>query len=81
MGWVTKGQLDRARQIHVLEYVLRYESNNIKRVGGEYRLRDHESLAVGSKGWYWHSRDRGGKTALDFLIDVRSYRLVDAVCL
>ena len=81
MGWVTKDQLERARQISVLEYVLRYESKNLKRVGGEYRLRDHESLAVGEKGWYWHSRDIGGKTALDFLVDVRSYSLVDAVCL
>jgi len=80
LAYVSKDQLERARQIPVLDYVLRYESENIKRVGGEYRLRDHKSLAVGIKGFYWHSREIGGKTALDFLIDVRGYRLADAVC-
>jgi hypothetical protein len=81
LAYVSKDQLERARQIPVLDYVLQYESGNIRRVGGEYRLRDHESLAVGEKGWYWHSREIGGKTALDFLIEVRGYRLVDAACL
>jgi len=78
--YVSSTQLERARQIPALDYILRYESDNIKRVGNEYRLRDHESLAVSSKGWYWHSKGVGSKTALDFLIDVRGYKLVDAVC-
>lgn len=81
MGWVSKSQIERARQISVLDYILRYEHDNIKRVGSEYRLRDHRSLSVGEKGWYWHSNDSGGKSALDFLTGVRGYRLVDAVCL
>ncbi|MCL2516926.1 MAG: DUF3991 and toprim domain-containing protein [Oscillospiraceae bacterium] len=81
MGWVTKEQIERARQVSVLDYVLRYESGNIKRVGNEYRLRDHESLAIGEKGFYWHSREIGGKTALDYLVNVRGYGLADAVCL
>jgi len=80
MAYVSSDQLDRARQIPALEYILRYESGNIKKVGNEYRLRDHESLAVGDKGWYWHSKGIGSKTALDFLTDVRGYGLVDAVC-
>jgi len=81
IGFVSQDQLVRARQIPVLDYILRYESGNIRRVGSEYRLRDHESLAVGEKGWYWHSREIGGKSALDFLTNVRGYGLVDAVCL
>ena len=80
MAYVSSDQLDRARQIPALEYILRYESGNIKKVGNEYRLRDHESLAVGDKGWYWHSKGIGSKTALDYLTDVRGYGLVDAVC-
>ena len=79
MGWVTKGQIERARQISVLEYVLAYEAGNIKRVGNGYRLKDHESLAISEKGFYWHSRGVGGKTALDYLTDVRGYGLVEAV--
>jgi hypothetical protein len=80
MAYVSSDQIERARQIPALDYILRYESGNIKRVGTEYRLRDHKSLAVGNKGWYWHSKGIGSKTALDFLTDVRGYGLVDAVC-
>jgi len=81
VAYVSSDQLERARRIPVLDYVIRHESENLKRVGNEYRLRDHESLAVGEKGWYWHSKGKGSKAALDFLIDVRGYNLVDAVCL
>jgi len=81
MAYVSSDQLERARQIPALDYILRYESGNIKRVGNEYRLRDHKSLAVGNKGWYWHSKGIGSKTALDYLTDVRGYGLVDAVSL
>jgi len=81
MKWVTPDQLKRARQIPVLAYIQAHESGNLKRVGREYRLRDHESVAVGEKGWYWHSRGIGSWSALDYLTNVRRYGLVDAVCL
>jgi len=81
MSYVNKDQIERARQVSALDYVLRHEHDNVKRVGMQYRLRDHDSLSVSEKGWFWHSQDIGGKTALDFLIDVRGYSLVDAVCL
>ena len=81
MGHVTKEQIERARQVKVLDYVLSHEENNLRRVGNGYRLKDHESLAVSEKGFYWHSHGIGGKTALDFLTDVRGYGLVDAVCM
>jgi len=80
MGWVTEEQLERARQIPVLEYVRRYEPKNLKPVGREYRLCDHKSLAISENGWYWHSRGIGSWSALDFLTNVRGYGLVDAVC-
>ncbi len=81
MGYVTKDQIQRARQVDILDYLLSYESGNIRRVGNGYRLKDHDSLAVTEGKWYWHSRGFGGKTALDYLTDVRGYGLVDAVCL
>ena len=80
-GYVTPEQIKRAREMRVLDYVLAYESGNLRRVGNGYRLKDHESLAVSEKGFYWHSHGMGGKTALDFLTDIRGYGLVDAVCM
>jgi hypothetical protein len=64
MAYVTTDQIERARQINVLDYILTHEANNIKRVGNAYRLKDHKSLAISDKGFYWHSHGIGGKTAL-----------------
>jgi hypothetical protein len=81
LGWVTKDQIERAREIDVLDYVLRYEHDNVKRVGSAYRMRDHPSIEVKSGKWRWYSQGLYGKTALDYLTDVRGYSLVDAVCM
>jgi len=80
MGWVTEEQIERAKKTDVLEYIQKTESQNIKRVGREYRLKDHPSLAVSPGKWYWHSRGIGGRTAVGYLTDVRGYSFVDAVC-
>ena len=79
-AWVTKDQIRRAREVDILDYVLTHERENVRRVGGSYRLKDHESLSIDNGEWYWHSREIGGRTALDYLTDVRGYGLVDAVC-
>ena len=81
MGFVTKEQLERARQLRVLEYVLTHEADSFRRVGSGYRHKEHPSLAVSESGFYWHSREIGGRTALDYLTDVRGYGLVGAVCI
>ena len=81
MAWVTKDQIQRAREVDVLDYVLLYEKDNVRRVGSSHRLKDHPSLSIEKGEWYWHSREIGGKTALDYLTDVRGYGLVDAVCM
>lgn len=79
--YVSKDQIERARQIDVLDYVLQYEPDNVKRVGGAYRMKDHPSIEIKSGKWRWYSQSKYGKTALDYLIDVRRYELIDAVCL
>jgi hypothetical protein len=81
VAYVTKEQIARARQVDVLAYVLSHEQGNVRRVGNGYRLKDHESLSITTGKWYWHSHGVGGKTALDYLTDVRGYGLVEAVCL
>jgi len=80
VAWVTEEQLKRARLMSVLDYVLRNESNEYKRVGSGYRLRADNAFAVDANGWYCHKRHIGGKTALDYLVEIKGYSLVDAVC-
>jgi len=77
---VTKEQTARAREITVLDYVLHYESDSVKSIGGGYRSKEHKSLAISDKGFFWHSNGVGGKTALDYLMAVRNYDFVSAVC-
>jgi len=79
MGQVTKDQIERARQVDVLDYILACEPDNVKRVGNEYRLKDHESLAFNEKGFYWHSQGFGAVTALDYLVKVRELKFTEAV--
>ena len=64
----------------MLDYVLRYESNQYKQVGRSYRSKEHKSLAVSDKGFYWHSTGENGRTALDYLMAIRNYDFVSAVC-
>ena len=80
MGWVTNDQLERARLMPVLDYILSYESGDYKRVGRGYRLRADDALAVDDNGWYCHKRCKGSRTALDYLVEIKGYGLVDAVC-
>jgi len=77
---VTKDQLERARQIPVLDYVLHNEANLFKRVGSGYRLRADDAFAVNDAGWYCHRRCTGSRTALDYLVEIKGYGLVEAVC-
>lgn len=82
MGYVTKEMSARARRISVIDYVMQYESHLYKRVGRSFRLREHPSLAVSENGFFWHSRGQeySGVTALDYLLKIRGYDFVSAVC-
>jgi len=51
MGFVTKEQLERARQIPVLDYVMLYESDQFKRVGSscfKYFITHPQGFFIGS---------------------------------
>lgn len=80
MGYVTKEQITRAKEVPILEYVLANEPENVKKIGSEYRLKDH-SVTMSNGKWHWHSHGVGGEkaTALNYLITVRGFSFVDAV--
>ena len=82
MAGVTREQIEQARRMTAIEYLLKYESYDLKRCGhGEYELRSHDSFKINeeSSKWHWKSRVIGGRTALDFLIHVRGEAFLDAV--
>lgn len=79
MGQVSKEQITKAKELTALDYILRDEVNHYKLIGNTYRSKEHPSLAVNEKGFYWHSQGIGGKSALDYLIHVRRYSFTSAV--
>ena len=77
---VTKEQIQQARDADLLAYLQFHEPGVLKRDGPNYRHREHDSLVyvTDKRYWYWNSRGRS-LNALDYLIEIRGYRLVDAV--
>jgi len=76
---VSREQIDRAKQVNILDYVLKHEPDNIRRIGKEYYLKDHESFSIGNGLWHWRSMGIGGRNVVDYLVKVRGYSFVDAV--
>ena len=79
MPGVTREQIDRAKQVNILEYILKHEPDNVKRIGNSYYLKDHDSFTISNGLWIWRSQDIGGKNVVDYLMKVRGYSFVDAV--
>ena len=81
MRGVTKQQIEQAKQMDLLTYMMTYEPQELVRVGAhDYRTRTHDSLCISDNGlWHWCSRNIGGKTALNYLISVKGMDFVSAV--
>jgi len=82
MPYVTKGQIDRAKQMDLLTYLQYFEPQELVRFSGDvYTTRMHDSLKISNGKWNWWSRGIGGRSALDYLVKVRGMTLPEAVLL
>ena len=81
MGYVDKTELKRIREINAFEYLSAREPQALKQIGAhEYCLCSHDSLHINENGkWNWLSCGKQGYSALDFLIQVYSMALPQAV--
>jgi len=78
--FVTAEQIEKAREVDLLDYLKRSEPNNLKpSAPGEYRLIDHDSLKISKGKFHWFSRGIGGTNAIDFLVKVRGVEFKAAV--
>ena len=77
-GGVSKEQIERAKAVSILDYLLSHECHNFKRVGNAYYRRDpeHNSLEVSNNLWNWHSHGIGGNH-IDNLVTINGYSFVD----
>jgi len=80
MPYYNKDQIARAREMDLLTYLQRYEPDELIHDGGNsYRTRSHDSLKISNGLWCWWSHGTGGRTALDYLVKVRSCEFTEAV--
>jgi hypothetical protein len=82
MGRVSPEQIERAKQVDILDYLQRHEPENLVRQRRDrFTLRDHDSFVISNGKWCWFSRGIGcnSATALNYLIKVRGYDFVSAV--
>jgi hypothetical protein len=81
-SYVTKEQIEKAREPTLYEYLRSYEPSELVRNGAsEYRLKSNHSVTIsaGNHKWYDHATGEGGLSALDFFIKSRGIGFVDAV--
>lgn len=63
-----------------LTYLQNYEPDELVNVGnGTYTTKTHDSMRISNGLWNWFSRGIGGKTAVDYLINVEGYSFKEAV--
>lgn len=80
MNYVTKEQIERAKQWDLLTYLQCFEPYELVRCSrNAYSTRTHDSLKISNGKWFWWSRGIGGRSALDYLIKVHGLSFPDAV--
>lgn len=78
--FVSPHELRQARQCDLLTYLQAAQPQELVDLrNGVYCLRSHDSLKISNGKWYWWSRGIGGRSALDYLIEVEGIPLVEAV--
>ena len=80
MQFISKEDVQKAREMDLLTYLTYYEPDNVRHVSGNvYSTVEHDSLIINNGKWCWFSQGVGGKSALDYLIKVRGIPFRDAV--
>ena len=80
MSYVSREQLDRAKQVDLLTYLQQNEPEELVKLSPTmYSTRTHDSLKISNGLWHQWSTGIGGRSALDYLIKIRGMSLPDAV--
>ena len=80
MGYVDSCAINKAREMDLLTYLQNYEPQELISCGkGTFCTREHDSLKISNGKWFWFSRGIGGKSALDYLVNVKDVPFTEAV--
>lgn len=79
MSYISPEVVKKVKEVDLLTYLQTYEPNELIHISGNnYKTRTHDSLKISNGLWNWFSRGIGGKTALEYLIQVKGYTFVEA---
>lgn len=80
MPYIDPETVARAREMDLLTYLQARDPEELVRTGpASWRTRTHDSLKLSNGKWYWWSRGIGGRSALDYLVEVKGMGFTDAV--
>ena len=79
MPRMTEEQIQAARDVGLLSYLLAKNPDELKRTGAnEYRTATHSSLVIRPGYWYWNRGGFGSSSAIDYLIRIDGMSFIDA---
>ncbi len=80
MATITKKEIDQAKQVDLLNYVIQQGYELLPYGRGLFKLKDHDSVVLfpTTNTFYWYSKGVGGDI-LQFMIDLEGYALPQAV--
>ena len=80
MAYYSKEEINKAKELDLYSYLSQKNPDELVHISrGTYATREHDSLKISNGMWYWFSKGIGGKSALDYLIQVQDYSFTDAM--
>ena len=80
MPYIPPEIVAEARQIDLLTYLKNYEPYELVEVcRNTYTTKSHDSLKISNGLWYWFTKEKKKKSAIDYLMKVRNFTFINAV--
>lgn len=80
MSYFSKETIDNVKNIDLLTFLKATNPDEIVYFSrGTYCTKTHDSLKISNGMWYWFSKGIGGKTALEYLIQVEGKSFIEAM--
>lgn len=75
-----KSVINEVKKIDALTYLMNFEPDNVVKISrNTYCTKEHDSLKLSNGMWYWFSKSKGGKSAIDYLMIVKGLSFKESV--
>ena len=75
-----KSVINEVKKIDALTYLMNFEPDNVVKISrNTYCTKEHDSLKLSNGMWYWFSKSKGGKSAIDYLMIVKGLSFTESI--